>query len=416
MSMNPVPCRKSAAALMVATLSLIACNGGSNGSGNNGPPFNPATPLRFRLEPAFPNLLFIQPVAMLQAPDDRRRWFVVEQAGEVRVFDNNPVVTSGSSFVDIRGRVISGDELGLLGMAFHPNFPLNPRVYLSYTHLDAGLGLVSRISEFTTPDNGLTLDPNSEQVLITIEQPESNHNGGGIVFGPDGFLYIGMGDGGGANDPHGTIGNGQLLTTLLGKMLRIDISAGAGGMLYRIPASNPFAGNTPCGATGVGLQNCPEIYAWGFRNPWRWSFDRATGELWVGDVGQSALEEVDRVVLGGNYGWRCFEGTRNTGLACGAPPSISAPIAEYGRTVGTTVTGGYVYNGTAIPDLVGSYVFGDFGSGRIWAIAADTAPTLTMTDSNSLASGLSISSFAEDNDGELYVVHYGGTLHRIVAN
>jgi glucose/arabinose dehydrogenase len=353
---------------------------------------------------------------MLQAPGDRSRWFVVEQAGEVRVFENNPVVTTGSSFVDIRARVASGDELGLLGMAFHPNFPVNPRVYLSYTHVDAGLGLVSRISEFTTPDAGLTLDPNSEQVLITIEQPESNHNGGGIVFGKDGLLYIGMGDGGGANDQHGTIGNAQLLTTLLGKMLRIDIAAGANGMLYRIPADNPFAANTPCGTTGVGLQNCPEIYAWGFRNPWRWSFDRQTGDLWAGDVGQSALEEVDRVVLGGNYGWRCFEGTRNTGFDCGSPPSTSPPIAEYGRGVGTTVTGGYVYNGTAIADLAGRYVFGDFGSGRIWSIPADTAPTLTMMTSESVESNLSISSFAEDNDGELYVVHYGGTLHRIVAN
>jgi glucose/arabinose dehydrogenase len=227
-----------------------------------------------------------------------------------------------------------------------------------------------------------------------------------------------MGDGGGANDQHGTIGNAQLLTTLLGKMLRIDVSvnARAGGTLYGIPADNPFAGNPPCGTTVTPLQNCPEIYAWGFRNPWRWSFDRATGDLWAGDVGQGALEEVDRVVLGGNYGWRCFEGTRNTGFDCGSPPATSPPVAEYDRNAGTTVTGGYVYNGTAIPDLVGRYLFGDFGSGRIWDIPADTAPTLTVGTSGSVESDLSISSFGEDNDGELYVVHYGGTLHRIVAN
>src|SRR5262245_13638844 len=347
-------------ALIAGSLAVAAC-GGSDGAGGGGTPVSPVTPPRFAVERVFPSLQFISPVAMLQAPGDNTRWFVVEQPGEVRVFENNPSVTTGSSFIDIRGRVTRGDELGLLGMAFHPNFPTDPRVFLSYTHTDAGLGLLSRISSFTTPDGGLTLDPNSEQVLITIVSAEVNHNGGGIVFGHDGFLYIGMGDGGGANDQHGTIGNGQLLTTLLGKMLRIDISAGAGGMLYSIPADNPFAANTPCGTVGAGLQECPEIFAWGFRNPWRWSFDRATGDLWVGDVGQSALEEVDRVVLGGNYGWRCFEGTRNTGFACGSPPATLPPVAEYGRSVGTTVTGGYVYNGTAVPELAGRYLFGDFG-------------------------------------------------------
>jgi glucose/arabinose dehydrogenase len=402
---------------LVGSLIVAACDG-SDGSGGDGTPVSPDTPPPFTLERAFPNLQFISPVAMIQAPGDSTRWFVVEQPGEVRVFDNNPTVTSGNSFIDIRGRVISGGELGLLGMAFHPGFPNDPRVFLSYTHNDTtgGLGLVSRISVFTMSNVGLTLDPTSEQVLITIVSPEDNHNGGGIVFGPDGFLYIGMGDGGGANDEHPPIGNGQLLTTLLGKMLRIDIATGANGMLYSIPTDNPFAANAPCGALGTGSQECPEIYAWGFRNPWRWSFDRATGDLWVGDVGQSALEEVDRVVRGGNYGWRCFEGTRSTGLNCGPVTAANPPVAEYGRSVGTTVTGGYVYNGTAVPELVGHYVFGDFGSGRMWAIAADTAPTLTMTNGAAFASDLNISSFAEDNDGELYVVHHGGTLHRVVAN
>ncbi len=411
-SMTHAAHRKQLAAI-AGILVLGACGGSNGGDGQS--VTAPPTP-DFSLQLAFPNLLFINPVAMLQAPGDETRWFIVEQAGEVRVFDNFSTVTTGSPFIDITDRVIDGGERGLLGMAFHPNFPTNPRAYLSYTHMDAGLGLVSRISEFTSPDGGLTLDPNSEQVLLTIEQPEDNHNGGGIAFGPDGFLYIGMGDGGGANDQHGTIGNGQLLTTLLGKMLRIDISAAANGMLYRIPADNPFAANadTPCGTNGTGLENCPEIYAWGFRNPWRWSFDRQTAELWVGDVGQGALEEVSRVARGENYGWRCFEGTRNTGMDCGSPPTTQPPVAEYGRTVGTTVTGGYVYRGLGVPELAGRYLFGDFGSGRIWAIAASTQPTRTMINSEALESGLSISSFAEDNDGELYVVHYGGTLHRVV--
>jgi glucose/arabinose dehydrogenase len=404
--------------LVAGSLIIAACGGGSDGSGGDGTPVSPDTPARFAVERVFPNLRFISPVAMLQAPGDRTRWFVVEQGGEVRVFENNPTAAAGSSFIDIRTRVSTGGERGLLGMAFHPSFPLDPRVFLSYTHLDPGIGLVSRISSFTTPDVGLTLDPNSEQVLITIEQPEPNHNGGGIAFGPDRFLYIGMGDGGGSNDEHGTTGNGQLLTTLLGKMLRIDVGLGpAGGRPYGIPADNPFAVNTACGTVGTGLQPCPEIFAWGFRNPWRWSFDRATGQLWVGDVGEVTLEEVSRVSLGGNYGWRCFEGTRNTGLNCGSPTTTpTPPVAEYGRDVGTTVTGGYVYNGTAVPDLVGRFVFADFGSGRIWSIPADTPPTLTMTSNEAVESGLAISSFAEDNDGELYVVDIGGTLHRIIAN
>ncbi|HSC05427.1 MAG TPA: PQQ-dependent sugar dehydrogenase, partial [Steroidobacteraceae bacterium] len=280
-------------ALVAGSLIIAACGDGSDGSG--GTPVSPDTPADFAVERVFPNLRFISPVAMLQAPGDRTRWFVVEQGGEVRVFENNPTVTAGSSFINIRTRVSAGGERGLLGMAFHPSFPLDPRVFLSYTQLDPALGLVSRISSFTTPDVGLTLDPNSEQVLITIDQPEPNHNGGGIAFGPDRFLYIGMGDGGGGNDEHPPFGNGQSLTTLLGKMLRIDVAASpGGGRLYGIPADNPFAVNTPCGTVGVGTgpQPCPEIFAWGFRNPWRWSFDRATGQLWVGDVGEVTLEEV----------------------------------------------------------------------------------------------------------------------------
>jgi glucose/arabinose dehydrogenase len=393
---------------LAATLLVAACGDGGGGETSSHPP-----PV-LTVQRVFPALTFTQPVAMLQAPGDTTRWFVVEQAGIVRVFANTPQVTTSTVFADISGRVTAGGEMGLLGMAFHPDFPTDRRVYLSYTN-ETGTDRFSRISEFMVDVNGNFL-PGSEIVIMRIRQPETNHNGGQIAFGPDGLLYIGIGDGGGANDQHGLTGNGQLLTTLLGKMLRIDISAGAGGRLYSIPVDNPFAANTPCGDVGSGLQNCPEIFAWGFRNPWRWSFDRATTELWVGDVGQGALEEVDRVVLGGNYGWRCFEGTRNTGLNCGAPAATSSPIAEYGRSVGTTVTGGYVYNGTAVPELLGRYVFGDFGSGRIWAIPADTQPTLTMTGSDAVESGLSISSFAEDNDGELYVVNLGGTLHRIIAN
>ena len=195
------------------------------------------------VQPVFTNLSFVQPVAMLQAPGDDTRWFVVEQQGRVRVFDNVPAVPASNLFVDISARVTSGGEMGLLGMAVHPAFATNGRVYLSYTNTAAGR--VSRVSEFTSTDNGLTLDPNSERILMVVEQPEANHNGGQVAFGPDGYLYIGMGDGGGANDMHGATGNGQLMNTLLGKMLRIDVN---GAAPYAIPPDNPFAGNALCGA------------------------------------------------------------------------------------------------------------------------------------------------------------------------
>jgi glucose/arabinose dehydrogenase len=396
-------------AFAVAALGLGACDSGSDGELQQ----PAAPPVTLSVQHIFPSLpSFSNPVAMLQAPGDGTRWFVVEQAGQVRVFDNDPAVVATAEFVDIDGmnRVTFSGEAGLLGMAFHPDFPADPRVYLFYSHTDASLGLVSRLSEFTTPDNGFTLDPDSEQILLTIQKPAaaSNHNGGNIAFGPDGFLYIGLGDGGGGNDQHGTIGNAQLPTTLLGKMLRIDVD----GTPYGIPATNPFAASTTfCGTNGTGPQSCPEIFAVGLRNPWRWSFDRATGQLWVGDVGQDALEEVNRVTLGGNYGWRCFEGTNNTGLVCGSPPNPLPPVAQYGRSVGASAIGGYVYRGSAVAPLVGRYVFGDFISGRIFNIASTTQPTLTLTDG--FASGLNISSFGEGNDGELYVVHYGGELYRI---
>ena len=390
----------------LAAFGLGACGGGADDE----------LPVTLTVERIFAGLpSFSSPVAMLQAPGDNNRWFVVEQAGVVRVFDNNPAIAVTAEFVDIAGRVTSGGETGLLGMAFHPGFPADPRVYLFYSHTDASLGLVSRLSEFSMSATGFTLDPNSERVLLTIEKPgtESNHNGGGIAFGPDGFLYAGIGDGGGSNDQHGTIGNAQLQTTLLGKMLRIDVDGTTGIFLYRIPATNPFAGNAFCGTHGTGTLSCPEIFAVGLRNPWRWSFDRLTGQLWVGDVGQDAFEEVDRVTLGGNYGWRCFEGTRNTGFACGSPPNPLRPVATYGRAVGRSTTGGYVYRGSAIAPLVGRYVFGDFATGRIFNIAGTTKPTLTLTLTDGFASGLNISSFGEGDDGELYVVHYGGELYRV---
>lgn len=339
----------------------------------------------------------------MQAPRDSTRWFVVQQAGAVRVFNNVSNVTSASTFIDITSEVTSGGETGLLGMAFHPNFPTDPRVYLSYTATE-GSQLVSRIAEFQTGDGGTTLNAASERNILTINQPFSNHNGGNIIFGPDGFLYMGFGDGGSGGDPNN---NAQTLTTLLGKMLRIDINNVTAPNTYNIPSTNPFAGNARCGRTG-GSASCPEIFAWGLRNPWRWSFDRATGELWVGDVGQNAYEEVDKVVIGGNYGWRCREGLHDYNTS-GCTGGYIDPLVEYDHSLGSAVTGGYVYRGTQITNFYGRYLFADFGSGRVWVYAPSLSPARTeLIDSN-----YGISSFGEANDGELYVLDYGGGIYHI---
>ncbi|HEX8706475.1 MAG TPA: PQQ-dependent sugar dehydrogenase [Myxococcaceae bacterium] len=351
----------------------------------------------------FPNLRFSQPVFALQAPGDGSRVFVVERGGIVRVFANDNATTTASNFIDINARVNAeaGGEAGLLGMAFHPNFATNREVFLSYTGFGGPTDLRSVISRFKSNDNGATLDPASEEILLTIDQPYTNHNGGGIAFGPDGFLYIGMGDGGSGGDPQNYAQN---LNSLLGKFLRIDVN---GAKPYAIPATNPFRG-------GGGR---PEIFAWGLRNPWRWSFDRATGELWAGDVGQGALEEVDRIVLGGNYGWRIKEGDQcyNPRTGCSSAGLID-PIVQYPRTEGVSITGGYVYRGTAIPPLVGRFIYGDYGSGRIWAVA--NHPTTGAAVPQLLVdTSLGIGSFGEMLDGEVLVVDLnGGRLHKLVPS
>jgi uncharacterized repeat protein (TIGR03806 family) len=380
----------------------------------------PGTGISFAVQRVFPSLAnFTQPIALLHEPGNDARWYVVQKTGSVRVFDNTPNVATTRQFINVASQLNSNpqsanDERGLLGMAFHPNYPTDPRAYLFYTGTDPTLGLVDRVSEFRTLDGGNTLAPATELQLLNVDDPESNHNGGNSAFGPDGFLYIGIGDGGGAGDAHGTIGNAQLLTTLLGKMLRIDVANSSAATPYAIPTGpngNPFAANPRC-TGGTSAANCPEIYAYGFRNPWRWSFDRVSNELWLADVGQGALEEVNRVVLGGNYGWRCFEGTNPFSGTCGMNPNPLPPIAQYGRSLGFSTTGGVVYRGSAIPNLHGRYLFGDFGSGNLWSIARNTQPTMTM--GAGFSTGLQIASFGEDVAGEAYIVHLGGTLHKIV--
>ncbi len=382
----------------------------------------PSNNVTLAVQRVFPNLPdFSQPIAMLQEPGNSARWYVVEKTGVVRFFNNTANVTTTTPFIDVSGRLNSSpgnptDERGLLGMAFHPDYPADPRVFLYYTGTDSSLGLVDRVSQFRLAAGGTTLDPGTELELFNVDDPAGNHNGGNIAFGPDGMLYVGIGDGGNSNDSFGTIGNGQNLRTMLGKMLRIDVASTSATTTYAIPPGNPFPGGARCNVNGSsGTANCPEIYAYGFRNPWRWSFDRETGQLWLGDVGQGSLEEVDLVTLGGNYGWRCFEGTNPFNSTCGPNAGSSIPpVAQYGRSAGFSTTGGYVYRGTAIPSLVGRYVFADFGSGNLWNIARDTPPTLTVTAATALDTNLSVASFAEDIDGELYIVNLGGTLHRLV--
>ena len=359
---------------------------------------------------------------MLQAPGDGSRWFVVEQDGLVRVFDDNPAVAVTQNFLDIRTRVQNSGEAGLLGLAFSPNFPANAHAYVNYSRLVGG-NLRSITSEFTSPDGGLTLDPNSERVLLTVNKPFENHNGGNLAFGPDGFLYIGLGDGGGGGDPQE---NGQNPQRLLGKMLRIDVNSQPGGAPYAIPTGangNPFAANPRCNVDGTGAQNCPEIFALGLRNPWRWSFDRQTGQLWVADVGQNAYEEIDIVQRAGNYGWderegfHCFEPITNCQTA-----GLTDPVAEYDHSVGASITGGYVYRGAQTTELLGRYMFAEFVSGMIASLtpAAGGAYTITqLVRPGATPPGapgqLSPSAFGESAEGELFLLDYGrGQIRQLV--
>ena len=350
---------------------------------------------------------------MKQAPNDASRWFVVEQGGRIRAFENDAAASTTDDFIDLGSRVNFDGEGGLLGMAFHPDFATNGRVFLNFTVLTGGR-VRSVTAEFTSSDGGQTLDPASERDLLTVVKPEANHNGGNLEFGPDGFLYVGLGDGGGSGDPGD---HAQDPHVLLGKMLRIDVDSRPGGAPYGIPAGaegNPFEGNALCNADGTGAQNCPEIYALGFRNPWRWSFDRQGGELWVADVGQSDWEEIDRVELGKNYGWNTREGAHCFEPATGCSSAgLTDPIAEYGHDIGFSIIGGYVYRGGQATDKVGRYVFGDLG-GMIASLAPDGTGGLEveqMVEQGCAPEGasgeLQISSFAEDMDGELYVLDYG---------
>jgi uncharacterized repeat protein (TIGR03806 family) len=379
----------------VATLALAAVS--CSGTGCRPPPEVSdalAEVDGLALEPAFGQLRFERPVFLGTAPGDSRL-FVVEQHGAVWAVDQQ----SGerSLFFDISDRVTRiGNEEGLIGLAFHPNYAENGRIFVHYSATKSGpRGVVAELRRL--PDG--SVDTN-ERLILEQPQPYRNHNGGMLAFGPDGYLYIGFGDGGSAGDP---ASHGQNLGTWLGSILRIDVDTRSNEKAYAIPPDNPF----------VAIEGArPEIWALGLRNPWRFSFDRATGRLWVGDIGQNAFEEIDIVERGGNYGWKTFEGPApyapEVELAHG---SHAQPVAHYGRDEGQSVTGGYVYRGEGMPGLQGVYVFGDFETGLVWGLFPDGPrwERRLLLDSR-----LQIASFGEDQRGELYLCTFDGRIHKLV--
>ncbi|XHH10228.1 MAG: PQQ-dependent sugar dehydrogenase [Candidatus Bathyarchaeia archaeon] len=348
------------------------------------------------VQTAFPNLTFNQPTSIVN-DGFTNRLFVTEQTGRIMVFNNSQNVSSSTVFLDLTDRVVSGGEQGLLGLTFHPNFEQNGYFYVNYV---ASNPLRTVIARFTQPEGSSVADKNSEQIILTVNQPFSNHNGGQLAFGPDGYLYIGLGDGGSPGD---SMGNGQSLSTLLGKILRINVDSSTAGRNYAIPQDNPYVGNS------LGYRE--EIYAYGFRNPWRFSFDSANGQLWVGDVGQNSIEEIDLVSIGKNYGWNIMEGTLCYNPASGCNQTgLELPIWNYTHDLGNAIVGGYVYHGFAIPSLTGSYVYGDFGSGRIWALTynGDSVSNVLLADTD-----LNIASFGLDLQGELYFGAFDGKIYQL---
>ena len=359
------------------------------------------------------------PTDIQNARDGSGRLFFVQQTGKIMVWKNAVVLPA--AFLDISSMVMAGGERGLLGLAFHPDYRNNGYFYVNYTRSPDGATVVARYSRSATdPD---VADAQTARVLLTIAQPYPNHNGGALRFGPDGYLYIGMGDGGSGNDPQN---HAQDLTSLLGKILRIDVNTTTGLLPYGIPADNPFVGSPRPDVR-------PEIWAYGLRNPWRFSFDRLAGDLFIGDVGQSAREEIDFVragTAGGiNFGWRVMEGTQCTNLGGGPPcndPGFTQPIVDYDHSQGCSITGGYLYRGREVPELIPTsppttgqlfnavYVYGDYCRGTIWQISATAAGG--VSNSELLASGLLISTFGEDESGEIYVADArAAKIYRLVS-
>jgi glucose/arabinose dehydrogenase len=339
----------------------------------------------------------VRPTAIVSSRDGSGRLFVLEQTGRIRVLQNGNVLLP-TPFLDISAEVGSqGSEQGLLGIDFSPSYAQDGFFYVNYTDRSGN----TSISRFKVSSNPDVADPASELKLLQVDQPFPNHNGGQVTFGPDGFLYLGLGDGGSAGDPHK---NGQSLNALLGKILRIDVSGG--GPTYKIPADNPFA-------SGGGK---PEIWAYGLRNPWRFSFDRATGDLYIADVGQDTYEEIDYQPAGSkggaNFGWNFREAAHPFR---GVPPdtvTLVDPVFEYSHSQGCSVTGGYVYRGKDLPELNGVYFFSDYCSGNIWGLLQNGG---AWKSAQLFTTSMHVTSFGEDQNGELYLLDQtDGSVHKLM--
>ena len=396
---------------------MLAIHGLNDGAGSSDFLILPRLVVTDSLPPVWPDLQLgtpitnaNSPVALTHAPDGSGRLFIVERAGRIRIWDGGALRT----FLDLRSRVNTndsgGDERGLLALAFSPEYATNGHFYVNYISSNSSPRGSTVISRFTVnPANADDGIETSEEVILVIPQPEPNHNGGQINFGPDGYLYIGMGDGGGAGDLHGSVGNGQANDTFLGKMLRIDVEGFPDpGLPYAIPADNPFLLDT---------QVPNEIWAFGLRNPWRWSFDRKTGDMYIADVGQYEWEEVNFIPAastgGENFQWRRVEGfnTFNSGTPLTKGTSTD-PVFEYDHNAGSSITGGYVYRGSSFPRMEGIYYFGDYNSGRIWGLQRD--PSGNWIDRQFLDTSLNVSSFGEDEAGNLYVASlFTGDIYRL---
>jgi len=402
---------------ILAIFYLVSCDSSGDSSTIPPAPPDPGIENQFSLVNAFTNISFDRPLDIQNAGDGTNRLFVVEQSGTIQVINNvplnnqNEVQLNGldvvsNVFLDIQNRVLFDEnELGMLGLAFHPDYENNGLFYVNYIAENPLRNVISQFS--TSAEDPNEADADSEVILLELEQPHPFHNGGQLVFGPnDGFLYISVGDGG-----HDSEDNAQDLSSLLGSILRIDVDNPQGGNNYGVPSDNPLFGNSS------GFRE--EIYAYGLRNPWRISFDPVTGDLWTGDVGDLTLEEIDIVEKGKNYGWPIMEGTN-----CFDPPSgcdmsgLELPIWEYGHNKGRSIIGGFVYRGSEFSELEGKFIYGDFVSGRVWALNFDG---LTATENTQIlrfanVDSFVITSFGIDEQNGLYVTGFDGNIYRLIRN
>ncbi|UCE12554.1 MAG: PQQ-dependent sugar dehydrogenase [Candidatus Heimdallarchaeota archaeon] len=352
--------------------------------------------VEFRVEKAFPNLTFANPVGLYHSGDESNRLFVVEQEGIIYCFNNSPTVSSVEIFLDISDKVLYGGEQGLLGLAFAPNYSNNGYFYVDYIADTPRRTVLSRFTVMSNNSNQANIT--SEHILLEVNQPYSNHNGGQLEFGSDGYLYLALGDGGSGGDP---LRNGQNRSTLLGSILRLNVDNTS---TYSIPSDNPFAGNSK--------NYREEIFAYGLRNPWRFSFDPVTGLLWAADVGQNKIEEIDIIESGNNYGWNIMEGSLCYSPSTGCDETgLTLPVFEYGHDVGISITGGYVYRGTKLTSLYGYYIYGDYGSGRIWALFYNESITQNYL---LVDTPLNIVSFGVDQKNELYICAFDGKIHNLI--